>query len=106
MAAVVVGGDHVAAPAYERISLRKRADAVAVAVEAVADARRFGIRRGHGSGIDDECSGGGGHSRQCPPPTCGKTRGCSTQRTLLPWHVARPDSLDQFLTCETTVANV
>ncbi len=48
-----------------------------------------------------------GAGQQRKPPTCGKIRSCSTQQTVLPWHVARPRSAKiRFPTCETTVANV
>ncbi len=69
MTAVVVGNLHVAAPAYERIGLRQRADAVTITVEAVAAAGRFGIRGRHGHGADDEGRSGAeqkpaAHARQ------------------------------------------
>lgn len=53
MAAVVVRGEHVSAPADDRIRLRQRPDAVTIAVEAVASAGRLGIRRRHGRRVND-----------------------------------------------------
>src|SRR6478672_7279072 len=94
MATVVVGSDHVAAPADQGIGLRQRADAMAIAVEAVAGAGRFGLRRRHGRGAGEKGRGGANQSRHCKPPACGNTRGWCTQRTLLAWHVAlAPESL-------------
>jgi len=83
MAAVVVGGEHIAAPAYERVGLRQRPDAMAITVEAVAGAGRLCIRSRHGRRANDDARASANQSRQRKPPSQGKTQGSRTQRTVV-----------------------